>query len=176
MMAIEDERVLVEAAQRDPSRFAEIYEIHFDRVYAYIARRVRDRVEAQDLTSDVFHRALAGLPGFEWRGAPFAAWLFRIAGNAVADHFERLGRQRDVPADPDPEPARIEDAERRARLHRCVDDLPADQRRVILLRFSDEKSIREIAAALGRTEGAVKQLQFRALQGLRARMGDSNAS
>jgi RNA polymerase sigma-70 factor (ECF subfamily) len=174
MMATEDERTLVEAARKDPSRFAELYGIHFERVYAYIARRVRDRTEAQDLTSDVFHRALAGLPQYEWRGAPFAAWLFRIAGNAVADHFERLGRQREVPADPDPEPARIEDAERRARLYRCVDDLPADQRRVVLLRFTKEKSIRDIAQELGRSEGAVKQLQFRALQGLRARMGGSN--
>jgi RNA polymerase sigma-70 factor (ECF subfamily) len=174
MMATEDERTLVEAARKDPGRFAELYEIHFERVYAYIARRVRDRAEAQDLTSDVFHRALAGLPGFEWRGAPFAAWLFRIASNAVADHFERLGRQRDVPADPDAEPARIEDAERRARLYRCMDDLPADQRRVVLLRFAEEKSIRDIAQELGRSEGAVKQLQFRALQSLRARMGGSN--
>lgn len=176
MMATEDERLLVEAARKDPGRFGELYQTHFDRVYAYVVRRVQDRQEAQDLTSDVFHKALAALPAYEWRGAPFAAWLFRIAGNAVADHFKRLGRERDVPADPDPEAAQVEDAERRARLYRFVDDLPADQRRVILLRFSEEKSIRDIAAALGRTEGAVKQLQFRALQGLRARMGDSNAS
>lgn len=176
MVVTESERDLVEAARKDPSRFGELYESHFDRVYAYLARRVGDRAEAQDLTSEVFQKALAALPQFEWRGAPFAAWLFRIAGNAVADHFERLGLQRDLPADPEPEPARIEDAERRARLYRCVDDLPADQRRVILLRFSEEKSIREISADLGRTEGAVKQLQFRALQGLRARMGEPDVS
>ena len=65
------ERQLVEAAQRDPSRFGELYEIHFERVYAYVARRVGDRDVAQDVTSEVFHHALANLQRFEWRGAPF---------------------------------------------------------------------------------------------------------
>src|ERR1700719_2040497 len=74
-----DEQRLIEAAQKDPARFAELYEINFERVYAFIVRRVQDRIEAQDLTSDVFHQALANLGRFEWRGTPFAAWLFRIA-------------------------------------------------------------------------------------------------
>jgi len=84
-----DEQRLIEAAQKDPARFAELYEINFERVYAFIVRRVQDRIEAQDLTSDVFHQALANLGRFEWRGTPFAAWLFRIAANAIADRFER---------------------------------------------------------------------------------------
>ena len=79
----EAERLLIEAAQRDRSRFAELYEDNFERVYAFIARRVRDRDEAEDLTSEVFHQALANLARFEWRGVPFAAWLFRIAANAI---------------------------------------------------------------------------------------------
>ena len=74
-----DDRLLVEAAQKDPSRFAELYELNFARVYGYIARRVGDRDTAQDLTSDVFHKALANLHTFEWRGVPFAGWLLRIA-------------------------------------------------------------------------------------------------
>ena len=73
------ERLLIEAAQRDRARFAELYEKNFERVYAYVAARVRDHDAAQDLTSDVFHSALAGLARFEWRGVPFAAWLLRIA-------------------------------------------------------------------------------------------------
>ena len=80
----EAERLLIEAAQRDPSRFAELYEDNFERVYAFIARRVRDRDEAEDLTSEVFHQALANLARFEWRGVPFAAWLFRISRHARA--------------------------------------------------------------------------------------------
>src|SRR5436190_14436446 len=88
-----DERLLIEAARKDPGRFAELYEINFERVYAFIVRRVQDRIEAQDLTSDVFHQALANLGRFEWRGTPFAAWLFRIAANAITDRFERLAKE-----------------------------------------------------------------------------------
>src|SRR5216684_8086500 len=93
-----DERLLIEAAQRDPHRFAEIYELNFARVYAFIARRVHNREEAEDLTSDVFHQALANLQRFEWRGAPFAAWLYRMAANAVADHYQEKARAGEFPA------------------------------------------------------------------------------
>src|SRR5437773_11016888 len=78
-----DDRLLVEAAKKDPSRFAELYELNFVRVYAYIARRVGDRDVAQDLTSDVFHKALASIQSFEWRGVPFTGWLLRIAANMI---------------------------------------------------------------------------------------------
>ena len=169
-----DERLLIEAAQRDPGRFAELYENNFDRVYAFIARRVRDRDEAQDLASEVFHQALANLGRFEWRGAPFAAWLFRIAANAITDRAKRASRERGDPAPEGSEQAGLEEIEQRARLFRLVRGLPGDQRRVILKRFVEQRSIREIAQELRRTEGAVKQLQFRALENLRARMGESN--
>jgi RNA polymerase sigma-70 factor (ECF subfamily) len=167
-----DERLLIEAAQNDPSRFAELYESHFGRVYAFVARRVRNRTQAQELTSEVFHHALANLQRFEWRGAPFASWLYRIASNAITDHSRRLQRERDYREAADPpertEEADIEDSERQAHLFQLVYRLPADQRDVVLLRFAEEKSIREIAEQLGRTEGAVKQLQFRGLKTLRA--------
>ncbi|MEK6411023.1 MAG: sigma-70 family RNA polymerase sigma factor [Acidobacteriota bacterium] len=166
------ERLAIEAAQKDPARFAEPYENNFERVYAYIARRVRDRHEAEDLTSEVFHQALASLPRFEWRGVPFAAWLFRIAANSIIDRSKRVAKEHEVPLTLDlPADAgyqQIEDeVEQRARLFQLVDRLPSDQRRVIGMRFAEEKSIREVAQELGRTEGAVKQLQFRALQNLR---------
>ncbi len=169
-----DERLLIAAAQKDPKRFAELYEHNFARVYAFIARRVGNREEAQDLTSDVFHQALANLGRFEWRGVPFAAWLFRIAANALADRWQRAARERGNPALEDPEEVNLEEIEQRATLFRLVKGLPADQRRVIEMRFAEEKSIREIAQELRRTEGAVKQLQFRALQNLRARLGEAN--
>ncbi len=96
-----EERALVEAAQKDPSRFAELYEINFERVYAFIARRVGDRDAAEDLTSEVFHKALANLRQFEWRGSPFAAWLIRIAANAIADRAHRAGRELAVDDPPE---------------------------------------------------------------------------
>src|SRR5579863_2168882 len=173
-----EERLLVEAAQKDTGRFAELYEINFERVYAFVARRVGDRDAAEDLTSEVFHKALANLRRFEWRGAPFAAWLLRIAANAIADRASRVGRELAVDNPPElgaeaTAEVDLEEVEHRARLFRLVEQLPADQRRVIALRFAEEKSIREIAQALGRTEGAVKQLQFRALQNLRAEIKES---
>ena len=174
-----EERLLVEAAKKDPSRFAELYELNFARVYAFIARRVGDRDVAQDLTSDVFHKALASIQSFEWRGVPFAGWLLRIAANMIVDRSKRSGRevsaqdQDDVP-DPGTQP-NLEEIDQHARLFRLVEQLPPDQRRVIGMRFAEEKSIREIANELGRSEGAVKQLQFRALQNLRERMEGANA-
>src|SRR5262249_50949375 len=88
-----DERLLIEAAQNDPARFGELYENNFERVYAYIVRRVGNRGEAEDLTAEVFHHALANLKRFEWRGIPFAAWLFRIAANLISDRWQRWGRE-----------------------------------------------------------------------------------
>ncbi len=169
-----EEQLLIEAAQKNPGRFAELYEANFERVYAYVASRVRNRDEAQDVTADVFHKALANLRHFEWRGAPFAAWLYRIAANAISDRASRAARERDIPPPDDPpvHDSGLEQVERRARLFRLVRSLPKDQHRVIELRFAQEMSIREIAQAMGRTEGAVKQLQFRALETLRERWAD----
>jgi RNA polymerase sigma-70 factor (ECF subfamily) len=168
------ERQLIEAAQRDPRCFADLYEHHFERVYVFIARRVRDRHEAEDITADVFHQALKNLPRFEWRGVPFAAWLFRIARNAIADRWKRAARERAVPDPEEPTEVGVEEIEERARLFRLVDGLPADQRRVIVMRFAEQKKISEIAHALGRTDGAVKQLQLRGLQNLRSRLSGDN--
>src|SRR5215471_792391 len=174
------EKDLIEAAKRDPARFAELYEHNFNRVYGYIARRVRDRATAEDLTADVFHDALKKLDSFEWRGLPFGAWLIRIAANAIIDKAKRAAREQEVLTAnvkemPDSDPcagfdASLEEIENRDRLSRLLDALPADQKRVIKLRFVEEKSIRDIARELGRTEGAIKQLQFRGLQSLRAEM------
>lgn len=172
------ERLLVEAAQRDPTRFGDLYDAYFHRVYVYVARRVRRRDLTEDITSQVFHQALANLSRFEWRGISFAAWLFRIAANAISDQWKRTAREQ---GNPEPtaseevfDPAHDETDERRAVLNQLVAKLPEDQRRVIQMRFAEEKSIREIARDLGRSEGAIKQLQFRALENLRAQMSKSN--
>jgi RNA polymerase sigma-70 factor, ECF subfamily len=179
LTSLNQERRLIEAAQSDPSRFAELYEGNFHRVYAFVARRVSSRDEAQDITAEVFHQALRNLGRFQWRGVPFAAWLLRIAANALADRWQRAGRTLEVPADD----AAIEneaahgdavEVERRAMLFQLVDRLPADQRLVVQRRFVDQKSVREIAQELGRTEGAVKQLQFRALETLRSQIRSSH--
>jgi RNA polymerase sigma-70 factor, ECF subfamily len=162
-----DERSLIDAAQADPARFVDLYERYFHRVYAYVARRAPSRAETEDITSEVFEQALINLRKYEWRGVPFLAWLFRIAANALADRWRQTSRDAYDPPPDVPDGRASEDIERRAMIAQLVDRLPDAQRQVIEMRFVDQKSIREIAAALDRSEGAVKQLQLRALENLR---------
>lgn len=168
----EEERKLVEAAQRDRRRFMDLYERHFERVYAFALRRVGRREEAEDVTSEVFHRALSNIEKFEWRGVPFAAWLFQIASNEISNRRQRAAREKGSPITKELEAkgAGAEEVEHQARIFRLVDGLPEAQRQVVKMRFAEEKSIREIAGALGKSEGAVKQLQFRALESLREKV------
>ena len=168
---MEQERLLIEAAQKDPGRFAELYEANFERIYAFIVRRVQDRDEAEDLTAEVFHHALANLSRFEWRGVPFAVWLFRIAANAIADRRRSARRTVEPGLAEDLDQSSWRDIERRATLFQLVNSLPEDQRSVLVKRFVEQKAVREIAQEFGRSEGAIKQLQFRALESLKARVG-----
>jgi RNA polymerase sigma-70 factor, ECF subfamily len=167
-----EERLLVQAAQKDPGRFGELYQLNFDRVYAFVVRRVRERQVAEDLTSDVFQKALAALPRFDWRGIPFSAWLIRIATNVVTDQWKRSAKEELMEEPPEQSThADFDEFEERARLFQLVGTLPIDQGRVIRMRFAEEKSIREIAQQLKRSEGAIKQLQFRGLEALRQKLG-----
>lgn len=175
---LEAERRLIEASQRQPRRFAKLYGRYFDRVYAFALARTRDRSAAEDVTAETFHKALESLPSFEWRGVPFSAWLFRIASNAATDYFKRLSRQESLPDEVDIEDEswefRVIELETHARLFRLVQRLPKDQRIVIIMRFAEERRISEIAVAMRRSEGAVKLLQHRAMQKLRAWIGENN--
>ena len=139
------ERLVIEAAQKDPSRFAQLYENNVDLVYAFVVRRVRDRDEAQDLTSEVFHQALANLRRFEWRGAPFAAWLLKIASNAVVDRWKRLSRESQAATHDHPPEVALDEIEHRARLlrrggvveinQRLAVDLLVERRKIGAQRF-----------------------------------------
>jgi RNA polymerase sigma-70 factor (ECF subfamily) len=168
---MDQERVLIEAAKKDPDRFAELYEANFERIYAFIVRRVQNREEAEDLTAEVFHHALANLSRFEWRGVPFAVWLFRIAANAIADRRRSARQTVDPGMAEDLDQSSWREIERRATLFQLVNSLPEDQRAVLVKRFVEQKAVREIAKEFGRSEGAIKQLQFRALESLKARVG-----
>lgn len=174
-----EERLLIEAAQQDRAQFAKIYDEYFETVYAYVAHRVITRDEAEDVAAEVFHKALSNLTRFKWTGAPFASWLFRIAGNTIVDRAKRAAREANVdPSEPSIASAQqtdLESAERKAELFRLVNNLPPDQQRVIAMRFAEEMSISDIAGELGRTEGAVKQLQFRAVENLRKMIAQETA-
>jgi len=176
-----DERLLVQAAQADASKFEALYELHFDRIYFFIVSRVRERSVAEDIASETFQKALASLGSYEYRGAPFASWLYRIASNAMVDHFKRANREQQIDelehplAQPELATHDIEFIERHVHFFGLVEQLPEAQKRVVVERFVEDRSIREIAQRLDKTEGAIKQLQFRALQTLRAQIGDRHA-
>ena len=127
----DDDRLLIEAAQADPARFVELYDRNVDRVYAYVSRRAGSRTVAEDVTSEVFEQALTNIGKFEWRGVPFVAWLFRIAANALADHWKRAGRDsHEFPPDV-PDEREHQDLEQRVSLFQLVDRLPEAQQQVI---------------------------------------------
>ena len=165
------ERRLIEASQRDPSRFGALYERYFSRVYAFALTRTGDRTAAEDITAETFRRALQNLSRFEWREVPFSAWLFRIASNAALDLQRLEARHTSLDSLPEeasePWEARFIEAEERVQLFELVKRLKKDQQRVVLMRFAERRSSQEIAQIMGRSEAAIKALQFRALERLR---------
>ncbi len=170
-VAHEDENGLqVKAGQNEPLGFAELYEQNFDRIYAFIARRAGSRDHAQDLTAEVFHQALASIANFRWQDAPFISWLYGIAANVLAAHWQKLGRNP-AQLEEDWDEGGSDEIERKAILAEMVESLMPDQQMVIVRRFIEQRSIREVAAELGRSEGAIKQLQLRAVENLREKMG-----
>jgi RNA polymerase sigma-70 factor (ECF subfamily) len=176
---VPDEGALVAAAKRDPRQFGPLYELYVDRIYRFSYRRVGSHQEAEDITAQTFQQALQALPNYEWRGLPFGAWLFRIAGNIINRRGRTSGREiavEDVTVfssfeETDDDPAdyawRSEEAGELAEL---VKRLPPDQQRVLVLKFSHGMKNREIGDLMGRSEGAIKQLVHRALVTLRATM------
>jgi RNA polymerase sigma-70 factor (ECF subfamily) len=150
-----------------------------ERVYRYAYRRLSSHAEAEDVTAQVFHRALEGLPGYEWRGLPFGAWLFRIAHNLVVDHrrstvstasLDDLVAAGAEPAESDAVTAEdtvlAEEAGQAA--WAAVKRLPPLQQRAVTLRFAHDLSHAEVGAIIGRSEAATKQLTYRAMLSLRA--------
>jgi RNA polymerase sigma-70 factor, ECF subfamily len=159
------ERRLIEAAQADAARFVDIYEAYFPRVWAFTIARAGSRAEAEDVASEVFHKAFEALPRFEWRGVPLAVWLLRIAQNALIRRWEK---SRHLSAEPAPEAGEPDGAlEDRTLLFQLVGRLPDAQRQVIELYYVEGLTLAEAGHRLGRTEGAAKQLHRRALADLR---------
>lgn len=171
-----DEQQLVEQAKRNPEAFGHLYDIYFGKIYSYIYRKTGDRQVAEDLTADTFMKALANIKGYKYTGQPFVAWLYRIASNLVADHYRsrRITAPLDeglqvAATDGDPEEAALAVDDQLA-MARAIRTLSPDQQDVILLRFSSGLKLKEIAEVVGKTEGAVKALMFRALGGLKGKL------
>jgi RNA polymerase sigma-70 factor, ECF subfamily len=180
-----EDGALVRAAQGgDVAAFGRLYERYFDGIYGYLAYHLGGPDLAEDATAQVFLRALESLPRYRWTGAPFRAWLYRIAHNLVVDlHRRRTRHPVGVLDDEQVDPGRLGDPDgwlqekvAREALLAAVDDLTALQRQVILLKFAAGLSNAEVAVVLERTEGAVKALQHAGLQSLQRRLAGSRSS
>lgn len=171
---MQDEQGLVhQAKQGDKDAFAELYEAHFDRIYRYVAFKIGNRAEAEDMTQQVFLKAYQSIGSFKQKGVPFSAWLFRIAHNQMVDHFRKQSKRPTVPLEeslvvsPDDPLQVVENRFEMERLSLATRRLTSAQQEVISLRFAGELPIAEVARTMGKSEGAVKALQHSAIVALR---------
>jgi RNA polymerase sigma-70 factor (ECF subfamily) len=166
------------AADRDPQAFAELYDEHLNGIFRYVLYKVGDQTLAEDLTADVFAKAWEGIGKYQWRETPFEHWLIRIARNLVIDYWRAHrrptssidGLDNTASSDPPPEETVARDVEIEG-LAKGLTALADDQRDVLVLRFIEGYSHAEVAAALGKSEVAVRQIQVRALRNLQKILG-----
>ncbi len=175
------ERLVVEAKAGDAEAFGRLFDHYHDPVYRYVASRVNRPSDAEDLTQTVFVKALEALPRYESRGVPFGGWLFRLARNAVIDfartrhehaELDAIADRAGADGSPDEVVFTRQDIEAVAV---ALANLTDEQRDAIALRFFAGLSAREAAAAMGKQEGTIRGLQFRAIAALRRHLGLSEA-
>jgi RNA polymerase sigma-70 factor (ECF subfamily) len=173
-MSIEKD-VVSRAVNGDGQAFAQLYEENFDKIYRYIFLRLGNQAEAEDLSQEVFVKALEAIGSYKWRNLPFASWLFRIAHNQIVDHLRKQTRMKEAALDDsnvtsvgEADPAFM--AEQDLEIEQLLDSvekLSPAQREVISLRFGAELSIAEAARVLGKSPGTVKALQYNGIVALR---------
>jgi RNA polymerase sigma-70 factor (ECF subfamily) len=173
-----EEDLVRRAQRREPEAFGQLYEEHFDRIYRYVMLRVRIQADAEDITQQVFLKALENIGSYRWRGMPFASWLFRIAHNLVADYWKKRSREKVAAVAPEEIDAMVEESSNdpaaqaelnfdMKQLAEACEQLTDGQREIISLRFAGGLSVAESAKVMGKSEGAVKVLQHAALVKLR---------
>ena len=183
-MDLNEEKELVEKARRNPEAFGKIYDQYYSPIFGYVLKRVANIEIAQDITSEVFFKALKNLGQFHWQGISFSFWLYRIAANQITDHFRKNGHKTisleefgELAANavlPGESLQAEEELERHQdflNLHENISKLTTKYQEVITMRFFEEKQIKEIAQILGKREGTVKALLHRGLRKLGRLMG-----
>ena len=171
---MQNEESLVERAkQQDQAAFAQLYEEYFDKIYRYVALKIGDKTEAEDMTQQVFLKAIQSISSFKWKGIPFSAWLYRIAHNQVVDYFRKKKKQAAtlldeslISSDSNPQLTAEHNLDIEQLLS-ATKRLTAAQREVISLRFAGGLSIAQVAKIMGKSQGAVKALQHSAIVALR---------
>ena len=173
-MLQQEEEMVRRARQGDKDAVAQLFEANFDKIYKYIAFKVGNRADAEDLTQQTFLLALKSISSYRWHDVPFAAWLFRIAHNQMVDHFRKESKSKRVAMDEANMPSTLDPAAlaeqemTMSELMEACKQLTEAQQEVIHLRFISELSIAETAQVMNKSEGAVKVLQHDAVAKLRS--------
>jgi RNA polymerase sigma-70 factor, ECF subfamily len=174
-LLLQDEEGLVRRAQKqDSAAFAQLYEAYFDRIYRYIALRIRNEMEAEDITQQVFMKVLQSISSYKNKGVPFSSWVYRIAHNQVIDFLRQQNKKATVDIDGLPLPDLGDDPQHKMEQEIDIEDLKkatrkltVAQQEVLSLRFTGELSISQCAEIMGKSEGAIKALQHSAVLALR---------
>ena len=173
----QDERKLVERAKQDPNAFGELYDRYFHQIYRFVYSRVKEQAGAEDVTSEVFIKALRGLPRYQDTGRPFSAWLYQIAVNAIADRYrarrltEDIDEMRSISTGEAPLDEMAAQRDEIRRIWAVVETLPGPQRTAMVLKFQEDMKIEDIASVMGKTPGAVKLLIHRGVTRVRSEVG-----
>ena len=172
-MDLAEQQKLVEEAKHSTESFGRLYDYYFPKVYGFVASKISDRDDAEDLTSEIFMKALEHLPQYEWRGIPFTGWLFRIARNALNDYYGRYARK---PAGIDEAHELAEDEEKTSphkkaaqeelsgTVRKILSALPEREVNVLQLKFFSQMNNREIMQATGLSESNVAIILYRTLR------------
>jgi RNA polymerase sigma-70 factor (ECF subfamily) len=174
-------RLVEQGQQGDRDALEELYLLHFDRIYSYLHMSVGNRHDAEDLTTQTFMKMLESIKRFRWQSSPFSAWLFRIAHNLAMDHFRASRRwqpEEEVPeppgeTEPSAEFVAFQSIGRQSMLE-LIEGLSQEQQQVLTLKFVFNLPNGEVATILGKTEGAIKSLQHRALVSLQKQIAKSS--
>lgn len=184
-MDLEREKELVCRAKNDTQAFGELYNEYYSQIFGYVLRRTASIDVAQDITSEVFFKALKNIKQFQWRDIPFSAWLYRIASHEIANNFRKNKRRRvlaeevansantssiSVEAEIAQAETELQKHEGFISIHKNISKLPIKYQEVITLRFFEKKQLKEIGTILGKREGTIKSLLHRGLERLRTLM------
>ncbi len=170
----DEENLVRRAQQKDTEAFTRLYEAYFDKIYRYVAIRVRNETEAEDLTQQVFMKMLESISTFKYKGLPFSSWIYRIAHNQVVDFLRQQNKKATLDIEGLPLPDAGDDPQHLMEQQVDIDQLKlatqkltSAQQEVLSLRFACELSIAECANTMGKSEGAIKALQHSAVLALR---------
>ena len=182
-MDLSEEKELIERARKDPDAFGDLYDQYYSPIFGYVLKRVANIEVAEDITSEVFFKALKNLGRFRWQNISLSFWLYRIATNQVTDYFRKnkhkvfsleevgeLATNFDPPSELLGTEKGLEECEDFLLLHQSISKLPIKYQEVLTLRYFEDKQIKEIAQILGKREGTIKSWLHRGPEKLRKLM------